>query len=241
MTLIPLPTAATALTGQPPHRPNAAGARILVLEDDALEAQRLAAALTHQGHAVTLAGDGDAALAVLEQGPFDLVLADLVVPGLDGLGLIRALAARGMDVPVIACVTAAGIDGAAGAIRLGACDFVVKPVGALRLQVSIANALRRSASPCAPAARPEPAPREEHNAALALLDPAGHARPLEEMEREAIRFAVSLYGGHMSEAARRLGIGRSTLYRKLGVLEGAPDLSAGAPSAPLPALPVAAE
>lgn len=240
MTVIPLPAAGTAPIGLPPHPDSAGAARILVLEDDALEAQRLAAALAHQGHQVTLAGDGDAALAALERAPFDLVLADLVVPGLDGLGLIRALAARGIDVPVIACVTPAGIDGAAGAIRLGACDFVVKPVGALRLQVSIANALRRKAP--APAARAEPAPSAAGGAVLALLDPAGHARSLEEMEREAIRFALSLYGGHMSEAARRLGIGRSTLYRKLGLLEDAPAGHAAAEqTAPLPAMPVAAE
>ena len=53
------------------------------------------------------------------------------------------------------------------------------------------------------------------NAALALLD--GRAA-LEEIEAEAIRFAITHYGGRMSEVARRLRIGRSTLYRKLDSL-----------------------
>jgi DNA-binding NtrC family response regulator len=50
---------------------------------------------------------------------------------------------------------------------------------------------------------------------LSLLDLAGEVRPLEEMEAELIRFAIDHYRGQMSEVARRLRIGRSTLYRKL--------------------------
>jgi DNA-binding NtrC family response regulator len=51
--------------------------------------------------------------------------------------------------------------------------------------------------------------------ALSATDVSGHMRKLEEMESEIIRLAISRYDGHMSEVARRLGIGRSTLYRKL--------------------------
>jgi DNA-binding NtrC family response regulator len=50
---------------------------------------------------------------------------------------------------------------------------------------------------------------------LSMLTGAGDVRPLEEMENEIIRFAISHYRGQMSEVARRLRIGRSTLYRKL--------------------------
>jgi DNA-binding NtrC family response regulator len=48
-----------------------------------------------------------------------------------------------------------------------------------------------------------------------FLDESGHVRPLEEIESELIRFAITHYRGRMSEVARRLRIGRSTLYRKL--------------------------
>jgi DNA-binding NtrC family response regulator len=51
--------------------------------------------------------------------------------------------------------------------------------------------------------------------ALSMLTPTGDVRPLEDMENEIIRFAISHYRGQMSEVARRLKIGRSTLYRKL--------------------------
>jgi len=50
---------------------------------------------------------------------------------------------------------------------------------------------------------------------LQLVDPHGDVRPLEELEYETIRFAIAHYRGQMSEVARRLRIGRSTLYRKL--------------------------
>jgi len=50
---------------------------------------------------------------------------------------------------------------------------------------------------------------------LAMLTSTGEVRPLEDMENEIIRFAISHYRGQMSEVARRLKIGRSTLYRKL--------------------------
>jgi DNA-binding NtrC family response regulator len=54
---------------------------------------------------------------------------------------------------------------------------------------------------------------------LSLLDNAGEVRPLEDVEAELIRFAIDYYRGQMSEVARRLRIGRSTLYRKLESLD----------------------
>jgi DNA-binding NtrC family response regulator len=68
-------------------------------------------------------------------------------------------------------------------------------------------------------------------AALELLDANGHMRPLDAIEAEAIRFAIRHYGGQMSEVARRLHIGRSTLYRKLDSL----GLDAPMPRAEMPA------
>jgi DNA-binding NtrC family response regulator len=66
-------------------------------------------------------------------------------------------------------------------------------------------------------ATPSAAAVPETNGVLNLLDAGGDVRPLEDIEAQAIRFALSHYRGQMSEAARRLGIGRSTLYRKLDI------------------------
>jgi len=73
-------------------------------------------------------------------------------------------------------------------------------------------------APAAAAALPARQAVAQHTTspyALTAVDPAGHMRRLEELESEMIRLAISRYDGHMSEVARRLGIGRSTLYRKL--------------------------
>jgi DNA-binding NtrC family response regulator len=64
----------------------------------------------------------------------------------------------------------------------------------------------------APAAAPG-APAQEQP--VRILDARGHLRTLEEVERDMIQLAIEVYAGHMSEVARRLGIGRSTLYRKV--------------------------
>lgn len=81
---------------------------------------------------------------------------------------------------------------------------------------------RTGAAPPAPEAKaavqaePGPAPREEEVPDhIDILDPSGHMRPLDEIEGALIRLAIDRYSGQMSEVARRLGIGRSTLYRKI--------------------------
>lgn len=214
-------------------------ARILVVEDDPLEAGRLLSALACLGHACVLAEDGDDALRRLEAEPFDCVLLDLVLPGLDGMGVLRAMEARGLCVPVVAAVTPSGVDAVESALRAGARDFVVKPAGAMRLKVSIGNALavvrsgREPASSSADNVIAFPA-APEPDVSLSLLDRTGHARSLAQVEKDVIAAAVSLYGGRMSEVARRLGIGRSTLYRRIG------ELGLLAPE-PLAELSVAAE
>ena len=215
---------------------------LLIVEDDSDEARRLEQALTRMGYRCTVAHDGDAALARLAGERFDAVLLDLVLPGLDGMGVLSALAAGGNETPVVVQVTPAGLDAASGAIRAGARDFVVKPAGALRLEVALGNAvaLARAAAgsravplraplpaaqdnviafpSAAVQARQEYAGEEVIGSAFARLDASGHARRLDQIEAEAIRFACHLYGGRMAEVARRLGIGRSTLYRKLAEL-----------------------
>lgn len=186
---------------------------ILVVEDDPVEALRLESALARMGCAVTLAADGDTALARASDSCFDVILMDLVLPGLDGMGVLRALAARGISTPVVAAVTSAGLDAAADALRAGAKDFVVKPAGALRLQVALGNAVALGGA-TRPAV-PRPAVEAPAPAAPAWVDPEGHVRPLAEIADAAISYALARYEGRLTEVARRLGIGRSTLYRRM--------------------------
>ena len=70
---------------------------------------------------------------------------DLVMPGLDGMGVLAKMREAGLNVPVIVQTAHGGIDNVVSAMRAGAQDFVVKPVGLERLQVSLRNALNTSA------------------------------------------------------------------------------------------------
>jgi len=131
--------------------------------------------------------------------------------------LLEALFARmreaGLAVPVIVETARDSIDSAVSALRAGASDVVVKPARPERPQTPPGNELPRlELSPATVAAFPEAS-------ALRLLDADGEVRALEEVECEVLRFAIAHYRGQMSEVARRLKIGRSTLYRKLDGLE----------------------
>jgi DNA-binding NtrC family response regulator len=120
-------------------------ARILLVDDDPVQRRLLDAAVRRFGYDPVAAHDGAAALAVLdgpEGGDISLVILDLVMPGLDGLGVLKGMAERGLELPVIVQTSQGGIDTVVAAMRAGAFDFVVKPASPERLKTAIANALK---------------------------------------------------------------------------------------------------
>ena len=121
---------------------------ILIVDDDPVQCRLLEAMLHKFGYEVLVRDDGEAALALLCGGDgarIDCVILDLVMPNLDGLGVLARLRQAGVKVPVIVQTAHGGIDNVVSAMRAGAVDFVVKPVGAERLHVSLRNALTTSA------------------------------------------------------------------------------------------------
>jgi DNA-binding NtrC family response regulator len=84
-------------------------------------------------------------LTSLEGDAISCVVLDLVMPDIDGMGVLAKMRDQQIATPVIVQTANGSIDAVVGAMRAGACDFVVKPVGAERLQVSIKNALRVNA------------------------------------------------------------------------------------------------
>jgi DNA-binding response OmpR family regulator len=102
-------------------------ARILVVDDDPDIRLLLRLELSAEGHGIVEAGDGQAALAELERGGFDLVLLDIMMPVLDGWGVLRALPD---DAPPVVVVTALATHDSSHLVELlglGAIDVVVKP------------------------------------------------------------------------------------------------------------------
>jgi DNA-binding NtrC family response regulator len=123
-------------------------ASILIADDDAV-ARRLVENMVQKcGYETLVVDSGDAAIAMLtapDAPAIDAVVLDLVMPGLDGMGVLAKIREAGLGVPVIVQTAHGGIDNVVSAMRAGAQDFVVKPVGIERLQVSLRNALNASA------------------------------------------------------------------------------------------------
>ncbi|BEV45117.1 sigma-54 dependent transcriptional regulator [Afipia carboxidovorans] len=122
-------------------------ATILIADDDAVQRRLLDNMVQRCGYRTIVVESGDAAMTVLadETQPIDAVVLDLVMPGLDGLGVLARMRDASLHVPVVVQTAHGGIDNVVSAMRAGAHDFVVKPVGIERLQVSLRNALDASA------------------------------------------------------------------------------------------------
>ncbi len=121
---------------------------ILIVDDDPVQCRLLEGMLQKFGYETVTRDNGDAALALLnavEGARIDCVILDLVMPNLDGLGVLARMRQTAITVPVIVQTAHGGIDNVVSAMRAGAFDFVVKPIGAERLQVSLRNALNTSA------------------------------------------------------------------------------------------------
>ena len=120
---------------------------ILIVDDDPVQRRLLEGMATRFGYEVITVDGGDAAVAAVTapDARIDCMVLDLVMPDLDGYGVLARMRDAGVNVPVIVQTAHGGIDKVVSAMRAGASDFVVKPVGAERLQVSLRNALSTSA------------------------------------------------------------------------------------------------
>ncbi|WP_424629344.1 sigma-54-dependent transcriptional regulator [Bradyrhizobium sp. SYSU BS000235] len=123
-------------------------ATILIADDDAVQRRLVENMVQRCGYDAVTVENGDAAVAMLldsDAKAIDALVLDLVMPGLDGMGVLAKIREAGLDLPVIVQTAHGGIDNVVSAMRAGAHDFVVKPVGVERLQVSLRNALNSSA------------------------------------------------------------------------------------------------
>jgi two-component system alkaline phosphatase synthesis response regulator PhoP len=131
---------------------------ILVIEDDRTLRQTLAFNLSREGYEVSVAVDGEQGLGLARSVAPDLILLDLMLPGMSGTELLRTLRADGRDTPVIILsAKGAEVDRVVG-LRLGADDYVAKPFSRPELLARIEAVLRRErrGAPTAPPARAEP-------------------------------------------------------------------------------------
>jgi DNA-binding NtrC family response regulator len=123
-------------------------ASILIADDDAVQRRLVENMVQKCGYETLVVDSGDAVIALLTAADapvIDAIVLDLVMPGLDGMGVLAKIREAGLNIPVIVQTAHGGIDNVVSAMRAGAQDFVVKPAGIERLQVSLRNALNASA------------------------------------------------------------------------------------------------
>ena len=119
---------------------------MLIVDDEPVQRRLLEAMVQRFGYQAMVADGGDAAMALLGGAQrIDCVVLDLVMPDLDGLGVLARMREAGLDIPVIVQTAHGGIDNVVSVMRAGAADFVVKPASPERLQVSLRNALATKA------------------------------------------------------------------------------------------------
>jgi two-component system, NtrC family, nitrogen regulation response regulator NtrX len=119
-----------------------AKAHILIIDDDANTLASLARAFRLAGHEATVCDNAARALDLAKAERFDLILSDVVMPGRDGIALLEDFKAIGLASPVVMMSGQASIEMAVKATRLGASDFLEKPISSEKLLLTVENALR---------------------------------------------------------------------------------------------------
>lgn len=114
---------------------------ILVVDDDASQRRLVEFWLKEEGYSVTTASDGNAALQAFAEEAPALVIADIRMPGLSGLDLLGRIKAVNADTPVILITAFGTVGDAVDAMRLGASDYVLKPLNPEELKVNVQRAL----------------------------------------------------------------------------------------------------
>jgi two-component system response regulator AtoC len=115
--------------------------RVLVVDDEPKMQRVLEIMLHKMGHEVLLAGDGQAALALAQREAVDLVMTDLRMPGMDGIALLTALRAHGVNVPVILLTAYGTVESAVAAMKQGAYDYILRPFDVEAVEVVVTRAL----------------------------------------------------------------------------------------------------
>jgi DNA-binding NtrC family response regulator len=116
--------------------------RVLVVDDDPNTLASLSRAFRLAGHDAVVCDNAARAIDLVQHERFDLVLSDVVMPGMDGLAMLAAMREAGVRLPVIMISGQATVDMAVRATRLGAADFLEKPITSDKLLLTVEHALR---------------------------------------------------------------------------------------------------
>jgi two-component system OmpR family response regulator len=125
-------------------------ARVLIIEDDAETAAEIAACLAEAGFEVRTAGDGAEGLALARAERFDAITLDRMLPGLDGLSVVKALRDAEVEIPVLMVSALGDVDERVSGLRAGGDDYLTKPFAPSELVARLEVLLRRHRRNAAP-------------------------------------------------------------------------------------------
>ena len=117
--------------------------KILVVEDDEMLRSAITAVLTDEGYSVEDTGHGDEGLFLAEQAIYDLLVLDIMLPGMSGLEIVRHIRLKTDDVPVLLLTAKDSIEDRVTGLNIGADDYLVKPFAVAELLARIKALLRR--------------------------------------------------------------------------------------------------
>jgi two-component system OmpR family response regulator len=120
--------------------------KILVIEDDAETAAYITGGLHQHGHVTDHAANGRDGLFLASSENYDVLVVDRMLPGLDGLGIVRTLRATGQSTPVLVLTTLGGIDDRVEGLDAGGDDYLVKPFAFAELLARLRLLIRKSGS-----------------------------------------------------------------------------------------------
>ena len=116
--------------------------KVLVIEDDVATAEHISRGLSSNGHQFSHASDGKGGLAEALRSEFEVLVIDRMLPGMDGLSIVKALRKAGNHTPVLLLTTMSGLDDRVEGLEAGADDYLVKPFAMPELLARL-NALAR--------------------------------------------------------------------------------------------------
>lgn len=165
---------------------------VLIVEDDATIARFVELELQHAGYDVLRAGEGPTAIALLEENPVDLVLLDLMLPGIDGLDIARHIRKKGSDVPILMLTARAETHDLVSGFEAGADDYLRKPFEVPELLSRVRALLKRGSGKQSPSAVEASGVRIDPERRLATLD--GEPLDLTAKEYDLLSLLVSNAG-----------------------------------------------
>jgi DNA-binding NtrC family response regulator len=194
------------------------GRSIVLVAEDRPSVLKLMVTVLEGAHDVLTASHGAEALALIGSTPIDVVLTDVRMPGATGFDVLRAVQIRSPRTRVVVMTAYANVPDAVAAMRLGAYDYVAKPIDADEIALVVARAVEHGAVG-EDSAREPPDARAQRVDVSADPTSLGFHRAVEEARarasREYLVNLMRLYGGNVTHAATRAGMTRESLHRVL--------------------------